>query len=340
MSTENFINPSFDYEVQPDYTPPSCKKATTEAFSKMEIILFKPFSFEKWLILAFCVWLVNVFENYGQNFGFLGNMQPMKVSHLKKLNLTAEMSSFLNNASTFTESKIGISLILTTIIIFILIIISSIVIFILIWLKSRFNFIFLDNLKNNAQKISAPWKYYKKVGNSCFLWTVGFQAISFLLGTLLFTAIVVVLFFTLNREQETSHILTVLFFIAIPVFSLFFLMYAIIFTLFKHFAIPIMYKMEIKAIPAWRKLMVLIRQFPLSFIKYLIVLMFYSIFSVILVFLLIICTCCLLGCLFSIPFAGGYIASLILLPIFVFFRLFGVEYLAQFGKEYDLKILE
>ena len=339
MSTKDFTTPSLDHTMQPTIKP-SCKTATARAYNKMKTILFKPFNFEKWLILAFCVWLVNMFENYGQGFGFFGNLQPEQISHIKKVNLAAEVSSFINNANGFTETKMGISLILTIILIFIIVTIASIAIFILIWLKSRFNFIFLDNLKNNTQKISEPWKQYKKIGNSCFLWFIAFQTISFLISAVIFAVFFVILFNILNKEQESTYALTVLIFTTAPIFILLFLIYIIIFTLFKHFVIPVMYKMEINSIPAWREIMVLIRQKPGSFIKYLLILPCYYIISAFIIFLLIICTCCLLGCLFSIPFAGGYISALVLLPIFLFFRLFGVEYLAQFGKEYDLKILE
>jgi hypothetical protein len=338
MNTEDFTTPSLDNEKQPSFTP-SCKIATIRAFNKMKTILFKPFSFEKWLVLAFCVWLVNMFEDYGQGLGFFGNLDPDHISYLKKINLTAEASSFVNKAKGVTQTEIGMSLIITVIIIFIFIIIAAVIIFILMWVKSRFSFIFLDNLKKNAENISEPWKYYRRIGNSCFLWSICFQAISFLITAVIFTVFFVILFNILNRGQESTYALTVLTFSTALFFLLFSLIYIIIFILFKHFVIPVMYKMEINSIPAWGKIIALIRQNPGSFIKYFFILWFYSIISVIIVFLLIICTCCLLGCLFSIPLAGGYISSLVLLPIFIFFRLFGVEYLAQFGEVYDLKIL-
>ena len=339
MPTNDFTKPSFEHEMEPEITSPSCKTATAKAYNKMKTILFKPFNFEKWLILAFCVWMVNMFENYGQNFSFVGNLDPRHISHLKSLNIPAELSSFINNANSFTETKIGISLILGVVLLFIIIIMASIIIFLLMWLKSRFDFIYLDNLKNNTQKISIPWKKYKTIGNSCFAWSIGFQAVSFLICAVIFTILVISLFYISGETQDSTYAVTILIFSVVPFFFIFSLIYLIIFILFKHFVIPIMYKMEIKAMAAWGKVMKLIKEKPGSFIKFLLILFLYSIFSAIIVFLLILCTCCMLGCLFAIPVAGGYIASLILLPIFLFFRLFGVEYLAQFGEKYDLKIL-
>ena len=113
MSTKDFTTPSSDHTAQPTIKP-SCKIATAHAYNKMKTILFKPFSFEKWLILAFCVWLVNIFENYGQSFGLFSNLQPEQISNIKKVNLATEVSSFINNAKGFTETKMGISLIIAS----------------------------------------------------------------------------------------------------------------------------------------------------------------------------------------------------------------------------------
>ena len=340
MSIKDITSTSFDNKVEPTGTP-SCKTATSNAYSKMKIILFKPFCFEKWLILALCVWLVNTFENYGQQgFGFIGNIKSEQFSQVKNFNLKAAVSSFISNANSFTEAKIGISLILAITLIFIVFIISLIIIFILLWLKSRFNFIFLDNLKSNTQRISEPWKHYKQVGNSCFLWTICFQLISFLVSAVIFIVFIIFLFNILNTPQEPAYAITILALSIAPFLSIFFLIYIIIATLFKHFVVPVMYKMEINSIPAWKIVMSLISNNPGSFIKYLLMLLLYSIVSVFVVLLLVLCTCCLLGCLFSMPIAGGYISSFVLLPIFLFFRLLGVEYLAQFGENYDLQILK
>jgi len=337
MTIKDFTATSFDHKIEPSGNP-NCKTATSNAYSKLKIILFKPFCFEKWLILALCVWLVNTFENYGQQgFGFIGNLKSEQFFQVKNFNLKAAASSFIGNANSFTEAKIGMSLILAITLIFI---ISIVITFILLWLKSRFNFIFLDNLKSNTQRISGPWKYYKHVGNSCFLWTICFQLISFLVGAVIFIVFIIFLFNILSRVQESAYAITILALAIAPFLSIFFLIYIITATLFKHFVIPVMYKMEINSIPAWKIVMSLISNNPASFIKYLLMLLLYSTISVFVVLLLVLCTCCLLGCLFSMPIAGGYISSLVLLPIFLFFRLLGVEYLAQFGEDYDLQILE
>ena len=343
MSAKDLTNPlSFNDNTYLKQSP-SCRLATSRAYNKMKQILFKSFSFEKWLILAFCVWLANMFEGYGQNFSFYNNYNTDNVSasNIKNIDFNAEITSFINNANAFTESKLGISL--TTLVIIGLIIITFIyiIIFILLWLKARFNFVLIDNLKSNAQKIQEPWSEYKQVGNSCFWWNIGFQAIFFAIGGILFIIFFIGFFYyTVTGTGNFNHNLLITVLIMIPFILVFSLAYLVIIIFFYHFVVPIMYKMKIKSIPAWGEFNKLFKTSPSSFIKYLFVLFIYNILAVIIVALVVICTCCLLGCLFSLPVVGGYIASLILLPIYVFFRLFNIEFLAQFGKDYDLEILK
>jgi hypothetical protein len=51
------------------------------------------------------------------------------------------------------------------------------------------------------------------------------------------------------------------------------------------------------------------------------------------ILILIPLTCCLLGCALAVPYLG----TVALLPMLVFFRLYTVYYLEQFGPEYRIK---
>ena len=52
------------------------------------------------------------------------------------------------------------------------------------------------------------------------------------------------------------------------------------------------------------------------------------------VFIIGMMTCCIGFIVLAIP----YIGAVILLPIAVFFRLLGLEFLRQFGSQYDLML--
>lgn len=52
-----------------------------------------------------------------------------------------------------------------------------------------------------------------------------------------------------------------------------------------------------------------------------------------LILLTVVVTCCVAGCLMAIPYLG----TVLLLPVTVFFRGVGPEFLRQFGGEFDLR---
>ena len=52
------------------------------------------------------------------------------------------------------------------------------------------------------------------------------------------------------------------------------------------------------------------------------------------IIILIPCTLCILGCLLALP----YIGTVAMLPMSVFFRLYTLNYLEQFGPEYQMKV--
>ena len=49
-------------------------------------------------------------------------------------------------------------------------------------------------------------------------------------------------------------------------------------------------------------------------------------------FIVIIATCCIAGCLMAIP----YIGAVLLLPVFVFRRAYSLYYMQQYGPEFDV----
>jgi hypothetical protein len=97
------------------------------------------------------------------------------------------------------------------------------------------------------------------------------------------------------------------------------------------FVIPIMYKYDLSAMEAWRSLIPWLRARPWHFILYgLFVLAL--IFCFVLIFgLFCVLTCCIV----ALP----YIGTVILLPFYVLYRLFSVEFLAQFDPGFDLYAL-
>ena len=98
------------------------------------------------------------------------------------------------------------------------------------------------------------------------------------------------------------------------------------------FVIPLMYRHSITTTQAWGKFLALHRTSGGYFFLY-------AFWKVILALVALVCivaagllTCCVGFVLMIIP----YIGSVLLLPVSVFFRFLGPEFLRQFGSEYDI----
>ncbi len=99
-----------------------------------------------------------------------------------------------------------------------------------------------------------------------------------------------------------------------------------------NFVIPVMYKDHITATQAWRRFLPLFSKHWLYFLLYGLFLLVLYIFTVIVVIVAGLMTCCI-GFLFLII---PYIGSVITLPISYTFMALGPEFLAQFGPEFDI----
>ena len=104
-------------------------------------------------------------------------------------------------------------------------------------------------------------------------------------------------------------------------------------TLFlSHFVVPIMYKNNIGAVEAWRRFMPLLSGHMLHFIIYGILILLLDILTGICVIIGGLFTCCIGFIILSIP----YIGTVLLLPVKYTFRALSVEFLEQFGPEYEI----
>jgi heme O synthase-like polyprenyltransferase len=93
-----------------------------------------------------------------------------------------------------------------------------------------------------------------------------------------------------------------------------------------------MYKHNLTTTKAWRRFLELMKPSKWWFLLYG---LFYALLLAAAgmgVMLVILLTCCIAICPLSLP----YISAVIMLPITVFFRAYSLEYLAQYGKEYDV----
>ena len=286
------------------------------AWNRMRVALFKPFDLNKWFILGFTAFLAGLGS---WNNGTVGTRWSEHGSFREFVDFPGRAWQWLNSHP-----------LLFIAIIFALTVFIAVVVVIL-WLSARGTFMFLDNVVHDKAEISVPWKRFKALGNSLFVWHFVFGLI-FLSLSIMFS---IFFFLTAARYYEDRSTFPIPLILAVGT-ALFFLfvmiIVAYIFLFLRHFVVPIMYKNNIKTVPAWHIFLSLFGRHPFSFILYgllMFVLMIAFVIGVVFVGLL---TCCIGWFLLVIP----YIGTVITLPVWYFFRAFSLEFLAQFGPEYEL----
>ncbi|MBN1558369.1 MAG: hypothetical protein JW951_09515, partial [Lentisphaerae bacterium] len=197
-----------------------------------------------------------------------------------------------------------------------------------LWVRARGKFMFLDNVLNNRAEIRHPWHVFAQHGNSLFRWTVGYAVICLLIGILLAAATFVsAVKPCIAAGAFTTAALPGLV-VSIVLWIVFGIITAYIGRFLEDFIVPLMYKHDLTTREAWARFLPVFRHNAGAFVIYGLFYLVLSMIAGFCVLLLIIATCCIAACIVGIPYLG----TVLLLPIPVFFRLYSLEYLAQYGR--------
>jgi hypothetical protein len=291
----------------------------------MKKALFQPFNINKWFALGFTAFLAGLVDGHGGGGGgnrtgskFNGDFDGSKIFEFPQI----AYDWLLENPLWFTLIIFGICFLFAL----------SIV---LIWLSSRGKFMFLSNVIKDKAEISVPWKAYQKEGNSLFWWKLIYTYLVFLLVILYlvyaFIDLKELYYEKYSLSGEFMHIFTL-----ILGFLLLIIVTSYISLFLNDFVVPIMIKKRIGVNAAWNNFLAIFSKHAAYFIIYGLFIFVLGILVVIAVILFGLFTCCLGFVLLIIP----YISSVVLLPITYTYRAFSVEFLQQFGEEYQLFPLE
>jgi hypothetical protein len=278
-----------------------------EAFELTKKILFQPFSFEKWLVIGFAAFLSGHFAGMGFNFP-VGGFPP----HQANPNF---------GSADWDEWKpwLAIAIAVSGVVVVALIIVLT-------WLKARGNFIFTDCIARNRAAIVDPWREYRREGNSYFLFllSVMFGAMA-VFGL---AALILVIPLGAFGQGMSNHVMVPLFIVLLVLLGILWICFALFFGVTSYFMLPVMYIRRCRALEAFPRVARLVLDNGGHFVLF-------CLFSI----------CLLLGagmiggiatcatcCLALLPYVG----TVILLPIFVFFRSFGLCFIRQFGPDYDV----
>lgn len=286
----------------------------TRAWERMKNILWQPFDLAKWFVLGFSAWLAGLADGAGGGgWKYIADDDDVPFN----INLP-DGGEFLHDT--------GAALLWLPLAFIVLMAIAAILLVIL-WLSSRAKFIFLDNVVHNRAQIVEPWHRLRDLGNSLFLWRLGFVVacgVAVLLLLLLFFAPAATLSFSdaLSGLSFASMGFGVMVMIVVGVAAAFVALFL------EGFVIPIMYKYDLKATEAWRYFIPWLKSRPWNFVLY-------GLFVIALVFCFVVIfglMCLMTCCIVALP----YIGTVILLPFYVLYRILSIEFLAQFDPGFDL----
>lgn len=288
------------------------------AFRRMKKALFQPFEIKKWFVVGFTAFLAGLTDCQGTSGGNWKGNNAFNID---------EAMDFPHTASDWWHSIPPGWMALIIVLAAVLIVFAVV----MVWLSSRGKFMFLDNVLYDRAQVVKPWQDFKAEGNSLFLWALGFGIIVLAIIATYAAQCFQSLHDLYEQHGESMLLLgpaiwMILGFLAIVAVLMF------IELLLSHFVVPIMYRYRIKTMAAWSYFFRIFFAYPIHFVGYSFLVLLLLIFVLIGVLLLGFMTCCIGFLVLAIP----YINSVILLPVRYTFRAYSVEFLGQFGPEYQL----
>ncbi len=288
----------------------------TKAWNRMKTALFSPFDLQKWGIIGFNAFLAGLLDGNGAGGGSRAGDGGGSLREFLDFPSTA-WNWLINHPWLFAAILLAM-------------IVGVVIFLVLLWLSSRGKFLFLDNVVQGRAEVKNPWKEFSREGDSLFFWRLGFAIIVFLIFILFLFFIFITLSALYESGKEGLSLPFVLITGLVFLFSMLLIAYAAFFL--DGFVVPIMYKHRLKSTKAWSRFLSLFRKHPFHFLWFGILVFVIMVIFIAVVVLAGLLTCCVGWIILIIP----YIGTVATLPVWYTLRAFSVDFLAQFGEDYQL----
>lgn len=289
------------------------------AWARTRRVLLQPFDVERWIVIGFAAFLAGLSGQWA-GVSFIPRWRidfPPDWGNL----VAAPFENLLDGVRGSTWFLFGLPFAVAVLAVGVA----------LLWLSSRGKFIFLDNMVRERAAFVDPWKQYGRLGQSLFLWRLGFWLAAFLVAGV-FLAPSFWLGRTLGGTGVGQPFGVLVRFGATFGAVILGVVVAYVALFLESFVVPLMYRREITAVEAWRLFLPLLRTRIPEFLAYGIVVLLGGVAVFLCLIAAAIATCCILPVLLWVP----YVRSVLLLPLSGFYRLYSVEFLQQFGPEFTL----
>jgi hypothetical protein len=291
------------------------------AVARARSILFTPFRLETWLVLGFAAFLSDWFSGgWGQSgWERKARLGYFPGGHFPTPSVPGFHLHDLLPALVWGPLLAG------------LIALALIVGVGFLWLGSRGKFVFLEGVALGRAAIVEPWSRTAPLGNSLFLWRLGFVIVSGLLILgLVFATIGSAVLGWLGFHEPVAMAPPIVGGIALV--GLVGLLVAFVGLLLDDFVVPLMYRHGLGANAAWQRFLPLLREHPGPFVLYALLVLVLCVAVGAAVMAAGFATCCVGFLLFVTPYVG----QVVLLPLHVAYRALGPEFLGQFGPEFQV----
>jgi hypothetical protein len=305
----------------------------------MVFVLFSPFNFMKWLCIALAAFLYSCGEQGG---GSIPSYNPFP-SLPTPAQPAATRSPFApspphtpfaganqagSQAITAMVQAFHAHMFLAFTLIGLVLVLMLAITVIMTWLKARGSFILMDQLVRNSDQIVNPWNELGELANSYTWCALAVTAIFMMTGTILAGITAAIAWPSIAAQTfGTSAVVAIVF--GLLAFPIFFILGMIISIILQDIVAPAMYARRMTALQVWPDVRAQIIGPHFTTILLFCLLYWGIVFcSAFVISLAGCCTCC---CAY-LPYVG----TVILLPVFVFRRLFGVYFVDQFGGHWSI----
>ncbi|TAN38410.1 MAG: hypothetical protein EPN23_02420 [Verrucomicrobia bacterium] len=281
-------------------------KPLETAWNKMKNLLFRPFDLTRWLAIGFTAWLATLGEQ-GGSFNF------HDVHH------RPDVGAFVHEHMVLiiTLGSIAAALIL-------------VLALVLVWLSARGEFMFLDNCLTGVARVAEPWQRWRRQGNSLFIWRMVYGCVILAVCVVLAGLCVALAWPDIRARVWGGRAIA-----AVVAGGLLLLLLSLVIgyvrIFLSDFVVVLMRRHELKTSAAWQIFLRLFRTQPGPFLLYGLLRFAVGLLIFTAVFLAGCLTCCCGFLMLAIPYVG----TVLLLPLPVWQRYWGVEFLRQFGPDYD-----
>lgn len=283
------------------------------AWNHAREMLFRPFNVGTWLVVGFSAWLANLMDGGGGGGGFPRPRPGMRWQMSDVAGPIRDAWSWITHHPHLAALIGGAAVVGIT------------VALLLLWISSRAKFVFLDNVMNRRGHIAEPWRRFRSLANSLFLWRIGF----FFISVALIAALAAVLLAAvgglsgLGFATPRTAVLTAmgaLFAVLLIVGTAYVALFV------DSFVVPLMARYDLTATAAWAMLLPWAEARFGAFLLYGLFVLLWWVVVGLGVVAVGLATCCVGLLVVAMPYLG----TVALLPVWVSYRTFSVEFLAQF----------